>query len=126
VNSFNKYRPSKPATLAVLLAGLVVIGVIAVVVLTRVNTPQSNNSTPSTQTPSSESLTAQALDKLRAGNQKDGIAGLRAALTVANKNNDSDAIKYIEQQIDFAQSSNFTPQGAPAPATSPNYPTTLH
>jgi hypothetical protein len=126
VNRFNKYRPSKPATLAVLLAGLVVIGVIAVVVLTRANTPQSSNSAPSAQSASSESLTAQALEKLQAGNQKDGIADLRAALAVAKKNNDNDAIKYIEQQIDFAQSSNFTPQGAPAPAASPNYPTTLH
>jgi len=122
VNNFTKHHPSKPALIIALSVGVAIIGIATFVTLTRDTARQSNTSS-STPAMSSTGLTTRALEKLSAGNQKEGLDDLQAALTIAKRANDSKAIKYIEQQIDFARTSNFSPQGTPPAPASPSYPT---
>lgn len=61
------------------------------------------------------SLKASALKKLEAGDQKAALEDLQAGLALAKKLSSSIDISYFEQQLDYAQTSQFPSSENPAP-----------
>lgn len=109
------------------LAAALCIGIALFFIIKQLGVQQINKSDDTSikkpvENRSIETLTTSAFDKLEKGDQKGGLDDLRLALVQAKNNNDTEKVKYLEQQIDFAKNTKFTKQSesiAPAPQFSP-------
>lgn len=133
----NKHSPlTKRTARPYILFPAIALGVIATVwfvflILTHIDQQKKDEQAATTQTagPSQaiESLKTQAAKKLQDGDQEGGLKDLRQALSLAEKDHLTKDITYLQQQIDYAENSQFsgTKSAKPAPAptntSSPGY-----
>lgn len=129
INKFSllKKKTMRPYILFPAIAiALIATGWLTYFTLTHADQPEKNNQAAPTQTASSsqtiESLKKEAFRKLQAGDKDGGLTALRQALSAAEKDHLTSDITYLQQQIDYAETSQFTSTASTAPAPAPTSP----
>lgn len=110
--------------LLILFAAICIVLLAVLAMLNNTNDQKQSQQTPppkSTTSIATEKIAAlktQAFEKLHAGDKQGGLNDLRAALSLAKDNKLTADIRYFEQQIDYAENTEFTTAKQAAPATS--------